>query len=657
MHVSVPAFLTAAVLASSAQAFSASANTNVAYYWGQNSAGGSGTQESLAYYCETEDADIMVLAFLNTFYSTGGYPTLAFGGSACSSGTYLSGTSLLQCPDIAADIATCQSLGKKVLLSLGGASGSYGFTSDSEAEEFATELWNLFGGGSSSIGRPFEDAIIDGFDLDIEGGSTTGYAAFADKMREYYDSDTSRAYYLSAAPQCPYPDAYVGTALSNSVFDFIFVQFYNNYCGMNAWEADAVNANFNYDTWDTFVKSSPNPDAKLFLGVPGSSSAAGSGYTSASTVGQAANYLQETYDTFGGIMVWDASQAWANTDGGETFAAAIKSALLSDSAANSGSASTSIAASTSAAASTSIAAATSAATSTSAAPSTSAATYTSAAAATSVDAIYSSSEDTTTTSLTETETSTSVLNTFYTTSAQSKASSSIATAYSSSSVSSLSQETPTEVATSYVSTTSAAVETPPSSSDSTSLTESSSAVETSPAIKTTSSAADSSTSAAQSSSPDAQISLPGAAEITSSADSSTSLSSATFYTSPSSSSAEAVVVVTDTAAAQTATNTPHTTVDAGTSPTSTITLSTSVTGVPTSSSEPEIFTSWGANGPVVVVYHTVWVTTTAAGPTEVVTQYQTNEHYAYATQVIDVRRRKRRNRLSGPAQTSFAIKN
>lgn len=645
MHVSVPAFLTAAVLASSAQAFSASANTNVAYYWGQNSAGGSGTQESLAYYCETEDADIMVLAFLNTFYSTGGYPTLAFGGSACSSGTYLSGTSLLQCPDIAADIATCQSLGKKVLLSLGGASGSYGFTSDSEAEEFATELWNLFGGGSSSIGRPFEDAIIDGFDLDIEGGSTTGYAAFADKMREYYDSDTSRAYYLSAAPQCPYPDAYVGTALSNSVFDFIFVQFYNNYCGMNAWEADAANANFNYDTWDTFVKSSPNPDAKLFLGVPGSSSAAGSGYTSASTVGQAANYLQETYDTFGGIMVWDASQAWANTDGGETFAAAIKSALLSDSAANSGSASTSIAVSTSAAASTS------------AAPSTSAATYTSAAAATSVDAIYSSSEDTTTTSLTETETSTSVLNTFYTTSAQSKASSSIATAYSSSSVSSLSQETPTEVATSYVSTTSAAVETPPSSSDSTSLTESSSAVETSPAIKTTSSAADSSTSAAQSSSPDAQISLPGAAEITSSADSSTSLSSATFYTSPSSSSAEAVVVVTDTAAAQTATNTPHTTADAGTSPTSTITLSTSVTGVPTSSSEPEIFTSWGANGPVVVVYHTVWVTTTAAGPTEVVTQYQTNEHYAYATQVIDVRRRKRRNRLSGPAQTSFAIKN
>lgn len=655
MHVSIPVFLTAAAIASSASAFSASANTNVAYYWGQNSAGGSGTQESLAYYCETEDADIMVLAFLNTFYSTGGYPTLAFGGTACSTGTYLSGTSLLQCPDIAADIATCQSLGKKVLLSLGGASGSYGFTSDSEAEEFATELWNLFGGGSSSIGRPFEDAIIDGFDLDIEGGSTTGYAAFADKMREYYDSDTSKAYYLSAAPQCPYPDAYVGTALSSSVFDFIFVQFYNNYCGMNVWEADAANANFNYDTWDTFVKSSPNPDAKLFLGVPGSSSAAGSGYTSASTVGQAANYLQETYDTFGGIMVWDASQAWANTDDGETFAAAIKAALLSDSAATSGSVSTAVAATTSAVTSTSPAV-----------------TTTSSAVA------HSSSEDTiTTTSLTQTETSTSILNTFYTTSIKPDVSTSAAAIETSGSESTVSKDVtvPTVLAVSSVFTSSSSAETAASSSVGTTMSESSSAVETSPALKTTSSAgespssvaeysssvvesssslSDSSSSVAANISPVAQTSLAAAAQATSSAESTTSSSS---FSSSSSSSGEAVVVVTATAPAQTTTNTPETTVDAGSSPTPTITLSTSVTGVPTSTSEPEIFTSWGADGPVVVVYHTVWVTTTAAGPTEVVTQYQTNEHYAYATQVIDVRRRKRRNRLSGPAQTSFAIKN
>ena len=62
------------------------------------------------------------------------------------------------------DIKTCQDAGKIVLLSLGGAIGDYGFSSSSEAETFATTLWNLFGGGTSST-RPFGSSIVDGFDL------------------------------------------------------------------------------------------------------------------------------------------------------------------------------------------------------------------------------------------------------------------------------------------------------------------------------------------------------------------------------------------------------------------------------------------------------------------------------------------------------------
>jgi len=127
------------------------------------------------------------------------------------------------------DIKTCQANGKKILLSLGGAAGSYGFTSDSQAETFADELWNLFGGGTSST-RPFDDAIIDGFDLDIEGGSSTGYTAFITRMRTHYTADTSKSYYISTAPQCPIPDAYLNTVLTTTHVDFIFVQFYNNYC-------------------------------------------------------------------------------------------------------------------------------------------------------------------------------------------------------------------------------------------------------------------------------------------------------------------------------------------------------------------------------------------------------------------------------------------
>lgn len=190
--------------------------------------------------------DIIPLAFLYIFFNSDGLPAINF-AAACEN-TYFSGTGLLHCAqmgyvlgrfcaDGSADIKTCQAAGKKILLSLGGAAGSYGFTSDSQAETFADSLWNLFGGGSSST-RPFDDAIIDGFDLDIEGGSTTGYAAFVNRMRTHYASDTSKSYYISAAPQCPLPDAYLNTVLTTAHVDFIFVQFYNNYCTFSLGWAD-----------------------------------------------------------------------------------------------------------------------------------------------------------------------------------------------------------------------------------------------------------------------------------------------------------------------------------------------------------------------------------------------------------------------------------
>jgi len=62
------------------------------------------------------------------------------------------------------DIQTCQSLGKIVLLSLGGAVGTYGFKNANQAETFATTLWNMFAEGYGSL-RPFGDALVDGFDL------------------------------------------------------------------------------------------------------------------------------------------------------------------------------------------------------------------------------------------------------------------------------------------------------------------------------------------------------------------------------------------------------------------------------------------------------------------------------------------------------------
>lgn len=93
-------------------------------------------------------------------------------------------------PRLLQDIETCQSLGKKVLLSLGGASGSYLFSDDSQAETFAQTLWDTFGEGTGASERPFDSAVVDGFDFDIENNNEVGYSALATKLRTLFAEGT-----------------------------------------------------------------------------------------------------------------------------------------------------------------------------------------------------------------------------------------------------------------------------------------------------------------------------------------------------------------------------------------------------------------------------------------------------------------------------------
>ncbi|KAI9280847.1 glycoside hydrolase superfamily [Umbelopsis sp. AD052] len=309
--------------ASLSQAFNAD-GINYVNYWGQNSYGASGApqanwQKNLASYCQDSVEDILVLSFLTTFFGAGNKPVLDF-SNASNNCTTFDGTTLLNCPQIGEDIKTCQAKGKKIILALGGAAGSYGFTSDSQASGFADTLWDIFGGGSSNT-RPFGDAVIDGFDLDIEGGSASGYTAMINQLRTHFASDSSRSYYITGAPQCPFPDAYLGDALSNAWFDFVWVQFYNNYCSVQG-------GNFNFGTWDNWAKTqSKNPDVKIYLGVPGSTSAASSGYVPYNTLTGTIDSLKSQYSSFGGVMMWDASQAYSNTEVSPNFATAVSSYL------------------------------------------------------------------------------------------------------------------------------------------------------------------------------------------------------------------------------------------------------------------------------------------------------------------------------------------
>lgn len=258
--------------------------SNVAVYWGQNAGS---NQQSLGTYCSSTSASIIILSFLD------GFPNLLLNFANQCSTTFSSG--LLHCPQIGEDIKSCQQQGKIILLSLGGATDNYGFSSDSEAVTFASDLWNRFGGGTSNE-RPFDDAIVDGFDFDIENKDQTGYVALANQLKEYF-STSSKSFYLSAAPQCPYPDESVGDLMSQVDLDFAFIQFYNNYCSLDK--------QFNWDTWSQYASGK---NIKLYLGLPGSSSSAGSGFVGISTVQSAlASIVGDA--NFGGISLWDVSSA------------------------------------------------------------------------------------------------------------------------------------------------------------------------------------------------------------------------------------------------------------------------------------------------------------------------------------------------------------
>jgi chitinase len=67
----------------------------------------------------------------------------------------------------------------------------------------------------------------------------------------------------------------------------------------------------NFDSWDQWARGvSKNKNVKVFMGVPGNVGA-GRGYAPPSALGpviESSNKLS----SFGGVMIWDASQAYTN---------------------------------------------------------------------------------------------------------------------------------------------------------------------------------------------------------------------------------------------------------------------------------------------------------------------------------------------------------
>ena len=126
-------------------------------------------------------------------------------------------------------------------------------------------------------------------------------------------SDTSKKYYLTAAPQCINPDESIPFEVLYRL-DLVWVQFYNNpSCGLQG-----PGFQNSFTTWAHNLS-----DVKVFAGIPACDICAGSGYLPAADL-QGKIAPVKDLPNFGGIMMWDGSRAKSNAN----FAAKVKQILI-----------------------------------------------------------------------------------------------------------------------------------------------------------------------------------------------------------------------------------------------------------------------------------------------------------------------------------------
>ncbi|RDX99154.1 hypothetical protein CR513_17834, partial [Mucuna pruriens] len=284
-------------------------NGGIAVYWGQNN----GDLE-LPATCDTGKYDIVLLAFLNKFGS-GREPAWNFAGH-CDNGA------LKKCTELEPEIKYCQSKGIKVLLSIGGAAGysNYSLNSTDDAKNVANYLYDHFLSGNSG---PLGYVELDGIDFDIE--VTEDYWEDLARELDTFRLTRGRYFYLSAAPQCPTnPVHNLGKAIETKLFNYLFVQFYNNE------ECSYTNGNIApvLASWDKWVNLVPSNNS-LFVGVPAGESAAWLGYIPPDVLNsQVLPYVKQT-SNYEGVMLWDRYRDVQYNYSGQILPNVLKSPLLS----------------------------------------------------------------------------------------------------------------------------------------------------------------------------------------------------------------------------------------------------------------------------------------------------------------------------------------
>jgi chitinase len=220
------------------------------------------------------------------------------------------------------DIQTLHSRGQKVILSVGGQNGAISVSDAASAGNFASSVYSII-----------KQYGFDGVDIDLENGVNPAYMASALQQLE---GDVGSGLIITLAPQTVDTQSagndYFQLALDiKSILTMINTQYYNsgsmNGCDGNVYAEGTEN--FMTALACTELQGGLSA-SQVGLGLPASSSAAGSGYVSPSVVNGALDCLAArancgsfvpaaAYPGIRGVMTWsinwDASNGYnfANT--------------------------------------------------------------------------------------------------------------------------------------------------------------------------------------------------------------------------------------------------------------------------------------------------------------------------------------------------------
>ncbi|CAJ1952994.1 unnamed protein product [Sphenostylis stenocarpa] len=257
---------------------------DIAVYWGQKSPE---EETSLTFTCGMPYSIVILQSLI--VYDNGKTPRLNLGSHCGSTGNL--------CSNLESEITYCQTRKVKVFLSLGidrtlSTTNSNLTASPDAAENLANYLLENFLSGKSG---PLGNVSLDG--IDFPAVSDGENLHWDEVVKAINASTTARKIYLSAAPQCVYPDYYLGSAIRTGLFDYIWVQFfYQNRCIYTPGNPSNL-----FNEWNIWTKNVPN--SLIFLGLVATEEIAG--YIDYFPLIDDVLPIVRQASNYGGIMIWN----------------------------------------------------------------------------------------------------------------------------------------------------------------------------------------------------------------------------------------------------------------------------------------------------------------------------------------------------------------